>query len=69
MRRDFVESYKLALYELVECEFLEKSKLEYFYYFSRFISLLFLIYNYGDISKEEFLEEVQDAFNFMKERF
>ena len=69
MRRNFVESYKLALYQLVEFEFLEKSKLEYFYYFSRFLSLVFVAYNCGDISKEEFLEEVQDAFNFMKERF
>lgn len=69
MRRNFVESYKLALYQLVECEFLEKSKLEYFYCFSRFLSLLFVAYNCGDISKEEFLDEAQDAFNFMKERF
>lgn len=69
MRRNFEESFKLALYQLVECDFLENSKLEYFYYFSRFLSLVFIAYNRGDISKEEFLEEVQDAFNFMKERF
>lgn len=69
MRRNFVESYKLALYQLVECEFLEKSELEYFYYFSRFLSLLFVAYNFGGISKMEFLDDVHDAFNFMKERF
>ena len=69
MRRNFEESYKLALYQLVECEFLEKSELEYFYYFSRFLSLVFVAYNFGVISKMEFLDDVQDAFNFMKERF
>lgn len=69
MRRNFVESDKPALYQLVECDFLEKSKLEYFYYFTRFLFLVFDAYNRGDISKEEFLEEVQDVFDFMKERF
>ena len=69
MRRNFVESYKLALYQLVECEFLDKSKHDYVYYFSRFLSLLFVAYNCYDISREEFLDNVQDAFNFMKERF
>lgn len=69
MRRDYLQPYKLALYQLVECEFLEKSKLEYFHCFSRLLSFLFVAYNCGGISKEEFLDEAQDAFNFMKKRF
>lgn len=69
MSRSFKDTYYLALYQLVECDFLEKSEVEYFYSFARFLSLLFIAFIRGDITEDKFLEECKDAFNFMKERF